>query len=104
MFSEELKAFRRLGFRHVRICPGVIRSGRKTYSLQRHTNNVDLAAITSAQLRLGDCVGAYDVERAGAVDEHRIANCSRAQVSSNTSIYSPARIVYEQLHRSVLTS
>ena len=71
---------------------------------KRHTNNIRLAAITSAQLRFGDCVGAYDVERAGIVDEHRVANCSRAQVSSNPSIYSLAHIVCEQLHRSVLTN
>ena len=70
---------------------------------KRHTNNIRLAAITSAQLRFGDCVGAYDVERAGTVDEHRIANCRRAQVSSNPSIYSLAHIVCEQLRHSVLT-
>ena len=70
MLSEELKAFRRLGIRHVcrlRATPPL-------------ASSPPLAAPTSTQLCIRHCVGAYDVEGSGGDHQHRVADCRGLEV------------------------
>jgi hypothetical protein len=81
MFSDELKAFRRLGFRHV--CPTVSRLLRITDFVTRVPTRplylsllACLAPAPSPQLRLRHGVRPHVMERPRAVLKHGVPDCS----------------------------
>lgn len=72
MFTEELKAFRRLGFRHVR-----------SFSVSKSLTNPSwIGPVTGVELCLSDCVWLDDLERTGFNNQHRVSHRSGTEVRS----------------------
>jgi len=62
-------------------------SGGQTIVISTYLSVIRLAAVTTAQLLVGDRIRADDVERAGIIDEHRIAYSSRTQVCPRDFVF-----------------